>query len=94
MLYLALDQSREHSFAKVGYTQDRHKGNHNSRIAAYRTHSPTVVIREFRAGDKQTENIFHNRLLSREGSYRTGTEWVRVSEQFFKELQERGFGAF
>ena len=94
MLYLALDQNREHSFAKVGYTQNRCKGEHNPRVSAYHTHSPTVLIRDFRAGDRQTEKVFHNRLLNREGSYRAGTEWVRVSENFYKELQERGFGAF
>jgi hypothetical protein len=93
MLYLLLDETKTKCFAKVGYTKDRRKGEHNSRLSAYHTHNPSVIIKDFHAGNRATEKAYYNKLLSHSGSMRTKNEWVEISEDFYNQLLLNGFNA-
>lgn len=94
MLYLMLDENKEKCFAKVGYTSDRKKGEHNSRVAAYRTHNPCAILKDWHAGNKEEERRFRAKLLKHEGSERlTNSEWVVVSEELYNKLLAFGFAA-
>ena len=94
MLYLMLDENKEKCFAKVGYTSDRRKGEHNSRVAAYRTHNPCAILKDWHAGSKNDERLLRNKLSKMLGSQKiANSEWVEVSEDTYNQLLLYGFGA-
>jgi hypothetical protein len=89
-----LDENKEKCFAKVGYTSDRRKGEHNSRVAAYRTHNPCAILKDWHAGSKNDERLKRNRLLKMKDSKKiTNSEWVEVSEDTYNQLLLYGFDA-
>ena len=94
MLYLMLDESKSKCYAKVGYTSDRRKGEHNSRVAAYRTHNPCAILKDWHAGNKDAEWRYHQKLLKMKGSIKIPrSEWVEVSEESYNLLLNFGFDA-
>lgn len=94
MLYLMLDENKDKCFAKVGYTSDRKKGEHNSRVAAYRTYNPCAILKDWHAGGKEDERRFREKMLKHYGSRRLpNSEWVIVSEDFYNKLLVDGFTA-
>ena len=95
MLYLMLDETKTKYFAKVGYTSDRRKGEHNSRVAAYRTHNPCAILKDWHAGNKDAEWSYHQKLLKFDGSVKIPrSEWVEVSQMVYNKLMAQGFSAF
>lgn len=94
MLYLMLDETKTKYYAKVGYTSDRRKGEHNKRIAAYRTHNPCAILKDWHAGNKDAERRYHNILLGFRGSVKIpNSEWIEVSETTYNQLMFCGFSA-
>ena len=94
MLYLMLDKSKSKCYAKVGYTSDRRKGEHNSRVAAYRTHNPCAILKDWHAGNKDAEWRYHQKLLKMKGSVKISrSEWVEISEDTYNSLLLYGFDA-
>ena len=94
MLYLMLDESKSKCYAKVGYTSDRRKGEHNSRVAAYRTHNPCAILKDWHAGNKNAERCYYQKLLKMKGSVKIpNSEWVEVSEDNYNLLLNFGFDA-
>lgn len=95
MLYLMLDETKDKCFAKVGFTSDRKKGEHNSRVAAYRTHNPCAILKDWHAGNRTAERAYTNKLLALDGSQKIpNSEWVEISEDTYNKLLLLGFDAF
>ena len=89
-----LDESKSKCYAKVGYTSDRCKGEHNSRVAAYRTHNPCAILKDWHAGGKDAEWRYHQKLLKMKDSVKIPhSEWVEVSEDTYNLLLLYGFNA-
>lgn len=95
MLYLMLDETKTKCYAKIGYTSDRRKGEHNSRIMAYRTHNPCAILKDWHAGNPEDERRYHQKLLNLKGSIKIPhSEWVEVSEDIYNQLLVKGFKVF
>lgn len=87
MLYLMLDSSKKHYFAKVGFAK-----NPKDRRKQYLTHSPSAIMRSTCPGTTEDEANCR-KVLSSMGLSINGTEWYIVKEEDFKLLYERGLAA-
>ena len=87
MLYLMLDSSKKHYFAKVGFAK-----NPKERRKQYLTHSPSAIMRSTCPGTTADEASCRKNLETM-GISINGTEWYIVKEEDFKLLYERGLAA-
>ena len=87
MLYLMLDSSKKHYFAKVGFAK-----NPKERRKQYLTHSPSAIMRSTCPGTTADEANCR-KVLSTMGISSMGTEWYLINEEAFNLLYKEGLKA-